>query len=140
MQTTIDCKSSTLQQISAEITNCQRDIIELLQRMHRKMKRLSEIVMQPCCQTPVDYINEMIISEMKDCKPGYEERNQQLLVVKQIMQDNLFSWEEAGDNNVAKGIWTKAKDGLKTAKSIFDAVLESSEEECNRLVQYIPRF
>uniref|UniRef100_A0A8C4XCF5 AIG1-type G domain-containing protein n=1 Tax=Erpetoichthys calabaricus TaxID=27687 RepID=A0A8C4XCF5_ERPCA len=83
------------EQLEIEFSVVQEIVFELIQKSHHCLEKLKVIALRPNPLSAPDYIDLMIESEKRECKPGFQDRIQSLMEVRQKAE--IVSKMSSGD-------------------------------------------
>ncbi|XP_063049606.1 uncharacterized protein LOC134444063 [Engraulis encrasicolus] len=72
-----------MSQLNLEYELVQEEVVEMMNTVNACLTRLKDIALRPDPLSTTEYIDLMIQSEKQECRPGYNERIQELTVVRQ---------------------------------------------------------
>uniref|UniRef100_A0A8C4SS79 Uncharacterized LOC114644640 n=1 Tax=Erpetoichthys calabaricus TaxID=27687 RepID=A0A8C4SS79_ERPCA len=108
------------EQLEIEFSAVQEIVFELIQKSHHCLKKLKVIALRPNPLSAPDYIDLMIESEKRECKPGFQDQIQSLMEVRQkaeivlkMSSGDLLpkEWTQYGSRKVkGKGVFGTVKD------------------------------
>ncbi|XP_069488452.1 uncharacterized protein [Ambystoma mexicanum] len=70
-------------QLNKELSSVEAEVVDLIEEMSESIQRLEEIALKPNPLSTPDYIDLLIISEREEAKPGFLERIQSLMKVRE---------------------------------------------------------
>ncbi|XP_069073521.1 uncharacterized protein [Pleurodeles waltl] len=71
------------QQLNEELACVEEKVVDLIDELLRCLQRLEEIALKPNPLSTPEYIDLLILSEKEEAKPGYMERIQSLMAIKE---------------------------------------------------------
>ncbi|KAG2470594.1 STXA protein, partial [Polypterus senegalus] len=95
-------------------------VFGLIQKSHQCLEKLKVIALRPNPLSAPDYIDLMIESEKRECKPGFQDRIQSLMEVRQKAE--IVSKMSSGD--LLPEEWRKYEKKQVTIKSVFGNVMD----------------
>ncbi|XP_069488515.1 uncharacterized protein [Ambystoma mexicanum] len=81
------------EQLNEELAGVEEKVVDLIEELSTCIQRLEEIALKPNPLSTPEYIDLLIISEKEDAKPGYMERIQSLMSMKEraVLISNVSS-------------------------------------------------
>ncbi|XP_043394780.1 stonustoxin subunit alpha [Chelonia mydas] len=110
------------EQLFLDYTEVEDIVLELIERSSLSLQRLQEIALKPNPLSTPDYIDQMVMSEEQEAKPGYQERIQSLSKVREtaVIKTKTANNEELLPAELE--IYKKRSQKRSRFQRMFDAV------------------